>query len=429
MSEGATLQLENAGEHRFSRFEAIKWWRQERLRAARVLVIGAGALGNEVIKNLALLGVGHVVIADMDRIEQSNLSRSVLFREADEGRYKADAAAAAAAAIYPPIHAVARRVNILAQLGLGYFRWAEVVVGALDNREARVFVNRACAQAGRAWIDGGIEVLNGIVRGFAPPGTACYECTMGKADWDLLAKRRSCALLARRAFAEGGAPTTPTTASIIGAMQAQEVVKRLHGLEALAGRGFVFEGLNHTSFAVSYPISPECPWHEAPAPIEAFKDLGSDTPLGVIWERAERALAPRKGKPMRESVGEGGVRDEASLRDSQSANRGGVSGAGWGAVEALDLSREIVAELGCPGCKLARAIRRPVELVRPEEVLCPKCGAECVPEFCHSVGAGSPLLALTPRQLGLPEWDIIWARSATESLGMELAGDYPADLG
>src|SRR5678816_289328 len=125
--------------------------------------------------------------------------------------------------------------NILAGLGLGYFRWADVVIGALDNREARVFVNAACARVGRAWFDGGIEVLHGIARGFAPPRTACYECTMSTVDWDLLNKRRSCSLLARRAAAERGTPTTPTTASIIAAIQVNEVVKHLHGMDALLG--------------------------------------------------------------------------------------------------------------------------------------------------------------------------------------------------
>ncbi len=342
-------------------------------RAARVLVIGAGALGNEVVKNLALLGVGQLVIVDMDRIEKSNLCRSVLFRESDEGQYKAHAAARAARALYPDIRAKGLRANVLAELGLGYFRWAQVVVGALDNREARVFVNQACAQTQRPWIDGGIDVLNGIVRGFSPPASACYECTMGQADWDLLAKRRSCALLARQAFAEGGAPTTPTTASIIGAIQAQEVVKRLHGLESLAGRGFLFEGLNHSSYTVEYPISPDCPWHAAPVPVETCADLAADTPLRKIWSRAEESL---------------------------------------GSVEALDLSREIVAAMSCPSCRAARPIRRPVELVRPDEVPCPKCGAECVPEFRHSLGESSDWLDLTPRQIGLPEWDIIWRVTA-----------------
>ena len=198
-------------EGRFARLEAIEWWNQSLLRDARVLVVGAGALGNEVVKNLALLGVGHVAIVDMDRVELSNLSRSVLFRAEDEGRPKAECAARAAQNIYPDLDARPVVGHLLADVGLGYFRWAQIVIGALDNREARVFVNAACARVGRPWIDGGIEVLNGVVRGFRPPATACYECTMSAVDWDLLNKRRSCSLLARRALAQRGTPTTPTT--------------------------------------------------------------------------------------------------------------------------------------------------------------------------------------------------------------------------
>src|SRR6185295_7141905 len=94
-------------EDRFHRFKLISWWDQERLRNAKVLVIGAGALGNELLKNLSLLGVGNVIVADMDRIENSNLSRSVLYRAKDNGQLKATAAARAAKEIYPDqkIHA------------------------------------------------------------------------------------------------------------------------------------------------------------------------------------------------------------------------------------------------------------------------------------------------------------------------------------
>src|SRR5439155_1409068 len=84
---------DDAPMNRVARFKLIGWWDQNRLAAARVLVIGAGALGNEIIKNLALLGVGHVLIADMDRVENSNLSRSVLYREHDNGALKATTAA------------------------------------------------------------------------------------------------------------------------------------------------------------------------------------------------------------------------------------------------------------------------------------------------------------------------------------------------
>ena len=127
MTKAQPLSLE---EGRFSRLESIRWWKQPLLRQAHVLVIGAGALGNEVVKNLAMLGVGHIRIADMDRIEKSNLTRSVLFRERDEGRLKAEVAAESARDIYPQIDAKALPGNILGELGLGHFRRADMVIGA-----------------------------------------------------------------------------------------------------------------------------------------------------------------------------------------------------------------------------------------------------------------------------------------------------------
>ena len=86
-TEGDALIIDEGD--RYGRLRLIPWWRQEKLAAARVLVVGAGALGNEVVKNLALLGVGTILIIDRDVVEPSNLSRSVLFRLADGGRPKA----------------------------------------------------------------------------------------------------------------------------------------------------------------------------------------------------------------------------------------------------------------------------------------------------------------------------------------------------
>jgi adenylyltransferase/sulfurtransferase len=372
-------------EGRFARFEAIEWWDQARLAATRVLVIGAGALGNEVVKNLALLGVGHVAIADMDCVELSNLSRSVLFGEADEGRPKAECAARAAREIFADMRVYPIVGNVLADVGLGWFRWAEVVIGALDNREARVFVNSACARVGRPWFDGGIEVLHGVVRGFAPPRTACYECTMSAVDWDLLNKRRSCSLLARRALANRGTPTTPTTASVIAAIQVQEVVKYLHGRSALLGRGFVFDGAEHNSYGVTYPVSPDCPWHEPAVAVASAPRFDARQPLRAIWEESERRL---------------------------------------GGVDAIDFAREIVATLECPECRRRRDVFQPAEKVHAELLRCPECRAECTPAFLHSIDTGQAgLLARTPAELGLPRWEIVWARWGAEMLGWEIADD------
>jgi adenylyltransferase/sulfurtransferase len=193
-----TLHIDPAAEEdRFDRFRLIGWWDQQRLRAARVVVIGAGALGNEIIKNLALLGVGQLFIADRDRIERSNLSRSVLFRDADCGRSKAEVAAERARELYPEMRVQAFDGNVVYDLGLGVFRWADVIIGGLDNREARVAINQAAAKLGKPWIDGAIERLDGVARVFDAATGPCYECTMSDVDWKMLAARRSCALLTR----------------------------------------------------------------------------------------------------------------------------------------------------------------------------------------------------------------------------------------
>jgi molybdopterin/thiamine biosynthesis adenylyltransferase len=379
-----------AVEGRFARLEAIEWWDQALLARTKILVIGAGALGNEVIKNLALLGAGHVAIADMDRIELSNLSRSALFRESDEGKFKAECAARAAKGIFAGLTATPLVGNILADLGLGWFRWADVVIGALDNREARVFVNSACAQVGRPWMDGGIEVLHGVARGFAPPKTACYECTMSQVDWDLLNKRRSCSLLARRVVAQRGTPTTPTTASVIGAIQVQETFKLLHGRSALLGRGFVFDGAEHSSYTTAYPIAPDCPWHETPAPVESMPQFNSQTKLAEIWQEAARRLD---------------------------------------GVDALDFPRELVERLECPACGAREEVFQPAEKIREDQLRCQKCGAEAAAIFFHSVDDAGGLLDKSAREIGLPAWEIIWARRGDRAIGFELSGDNPFSTG
>ena len=97
---------------RYSRLRLIAWWDQEKLAQARVLVVGAGALGNEVLKNLALMGLGHIYIVDFDQIEESNLTRSVLFRRNDCGRSKAEAAASALKDLNPDLEILALNADI-----------------------------------------------------------------------------------------------------------------------------------------------------------------------------------------------------------------------------------------------------------------------------------------------------------------------------
>ena len=129
---------------RYSRLRLIGWWDQDRIAAARILVVGGGALGNEVLKNLALLGLGKVYLIDFDRIQGSNLSRSVLFRAHHEGQPKSNVAAEMAMQMNPDCQIIPIFGDVLTEIGLGMVRDVDLVICCVDNREARLWINRMC---------------------------------------------------------------------------------------------------------------------------------------------------------------------------------------------------------------------------------------------------------------------------------------------
>jgi molybdopterin/thiamine biosynthesis adenylyltransferase len=379
-----------AREDRFDRFRLIGWWDQSKLSAARALVVGAGALGNEIVKNLALLGVGNVLIADMDRVENSNLSRSVLYRESDNGRCKADVAAEAARSIYPDIRVHAFNGNIVHDLGMGAFRWADVVIGGLDNREARLAINRHCQRVNRPWIDGAIEALAGTARVFLPGDGPCYECTMSQTDWQLLQARRSCNLLTRSEMEQGKTPTTPTIASIIAAVQCQEAVKLLHGMPAIAGRGWVFEGMSADSYLVDYQRKDDCLSHETLTLIHLLDAGVDDLTVGDLLSEARRLLPGAQ----------------------------------------LELCRDMLRSLDCPRCGTSEKLFVSLGKVRAEKAFCPQCdGVRREVKTFFRIGDDPELLDRTLSQIGVPPLDIVVARSGDEAVGFEMSGDRQRVLG
>lgn len=376
---------------RFSRFRLIGWWDQEKLRSARVLVIGAGALGNEILKNLALLGFANIVVVDLDSIEASNLSRSILYRAADVGRRKADVAAEAVTNIFPEarVHPIA--ANVVHGLGLGLFAWADVVLAGLDNREARLWINRACWKMNKPWIDGAIEGINGVARLFAPGNPPCYECTLGETDWAILNKRMSCNLLALENDTEGKVATTPTISSIIAGLQVQEAVKLLHGLPVLAGKGFIFEGLNHTSYRVEYTENADCMSHHTFAEIISLDETSRELTLEQLLGRARQKLGSQE--------------------------------------VVVEFSRDIVHKLACPGCGAEEELFAAVGTVPYARGKCPACGQMRAVITAHSYSGSESFGARSLDQLGLPLFDVFSARSAECEIAYLIAGDKKQVLG
>lgn len=238
-------------------FTLLSWFRKDRVSTARVLVAGAGALGNEVVKGLALFGVGHIFVVDFDRIEISNLTRSVLFREKDAyaHRYKAEVVAERAMEINPQIKVTPIVGNLFSDVGLALYKSVDVIIGCLDSRIARYQLNRMAMRAGKTWIDGSIENLTGVVKVFTP-GVNCYECGLSREEFNIIMLRTGCADVVRSQSSQGRVATTPVSASIVGAVQAQEAMKMIHldcyepdnmPFTTLSGKMWRYEGLTNTT--------------------------------------------------------------------------------------------------------------------------------------------------------------------------------------
>ena len=270
----------------------------DRVARARMMVVGCGALGNEVLKHLALLGVGHVVIVDFDRVEADNLSRSVLFTadDAKANRPKVAVVAERLRQMNPRMEVMAIEGDVAYDVGLGLIRQLDVVIGCVDNRWARYCINRLAMRAGIPWVDGGIDVMEGTVRVFVP-GKNCYACNLGPEGLKDMTRRLSCAGVIRRNIEAGKTPTTSVIASVIGAVQVQEALKllcedslRQGELTSLCGSMFYYEGQHLTTRLVRFQAyDDDCPVHERWDPVRPVA-LTKDTTVADALQLLQEEL-------------------------------------------------------------------------------------------------------------------------------------------
>ncbi len=327
----------------------------------------------------------------MDSIENSNLSRSVLFRERDNSKKKAEVAAKSVNDIYPDAHVQWFQGNIIYDLGMGVYKWADLVIAGLDNREARLYgVNRNCWKTNTPWIDGAIEQLNGVVRVFIPPHGACYECTMGETDWKIIKARKACGGLTRDEMLLGKVPTTPTSASVIAGIQCQEAIKLLHGLEVLESRGYVFNGVTHDSYVINYPRKENCYSHETYDHIHELDRRVSTTTLRELLSEVKSELG-----------------DEAII----------------------EFNKDIVEAWECQNCGRSEELFTSLGKITEKEARCPSCGQEREPKIAHSINGTEHFLDMTFSEIGIPPFDIIVGRQGTNQIFLEFSGDAPAVLG
>jgi adenylyltransferase/sulfurtransferase len=383
------LKIPNLQKDRLGTFEFISWWERDKVAAAKVLVVGAGALGNEVVKNLALMGVGHIFIIDFDTIEAANLSRSVLFRESDTKRKKSEVVAARAKELNPQTKIQYLHGDVTTELGLGIFRRMDVIIGCLDNREARLAINRMAHWMGKPWVDGAIQELLGLVRVFVPGQGACYECTLTEQARRDLALRYSCPLLARQNILLGKVPTTPTIASIIGAMQSQEALKLIHDMDVEPGKVIHYNGLNNQMHTTAYTHREDCESHWI------YGDV-TELPISAHTATLEELL--------------------------------GIIKIDLGEEAVIELDQEIVLALECMGCSTVENTLSPISQVSFEAAHCPNCGEMREVKMTHLITGEEDFLGRTLFSLGIPPLHILRANNTQEYRFYELTGDLQETL-
>ncbi|XP_023031874.1 SUMO-activating enzyme subunit 2-B [Drosophila willistoni] len=151
---------------------------QELVKSSKVLVVGAGGIGCEVLKNLVLSGFLDIEIIDLDTIDLSNLNRQFLFHREHVGKSKANVARESALSFNPDSKIIAHHDSVTsAKYGVNFFKKFNVVLSALDNRAARNHVNRMCLNADVPLIESGTSGYNGQVEIIKRGLTQCYECT------------------------------------------------------------------------------------------------------------------------------------------------------------------------------------------------------------------------------------------------------------
>ncbi|WP_198013715.1 HesA/MoeB/ThiF family protein [Crinalium epipsammum] len=323
---------------KYDRLKRIPNWSQEKLVNAKVAVFGCGALGNEVLKNLALLGIGHIWVVDYDTIEIHNLTRSVLFRESDIGRHKAEVAAERVKILNPDTQVYPIIGKLEFAFGCGLLREMDVAFGCLDSVSARREINKKCYFAGVPWIDGGINHQLGNVALFNPrvPDTACYRCQMDRSAWARLNERYSCGFL-NDSYQEPKLATTIMTSSVIAAYQVEVAVQLLLFGESNLKPGtklFLPVTMPVGFTTLEFNLDQECPDHAS------IPQNSSTSPLPVKFESTPKQVA-----------------QELDL------------GPDW----KLELPFDFVSKFTCENCGYIDLVRKPLKEIKQGETKCPQC--------------------------------------------------------
>lgn len=221
----------------------IKDGGQEKLKNAKILVVGAGGLGSTALYCLAGAGVGKVGIVDFDTVSESNLNRQFLHNTQRIDMHKADSALLTLQAFNPEIDYVLYKYKLTDENAQELIQQYDLVLAAVDNLGARKIINQACINANVPLVNGGINAFSGMLIGVLPGKTACLECIYSDISDSQLKKPTSLA----------------PVVSTISAMMAQMAINYvLTGEMPLAGKILYYDAMNMEFSEIKINQSPEC---------------------------------------------------------------------------------------------------------------------------------------------------------------------------
>ncbi|MFZ4396306.1 MAG: molybdopterin-synthase adenylyltransferase MoeB [Kiritimatiellia bacterium] len=276
-----------AGDVKLSRDEILRYSRhlimpevtiegQKKLKAAKVLCIGAGGLGSPLTLYLAAAGVGRLGVMDFDTLDLTNIQRQILYSTADVGRPKVEAARERLEALNPEIEIVPHSVHLQSWNVLDLFREYDIIADGTDNFPTRYLVNDACALLGKPNVYASIFRFEGQVAVFDARRGPCYRCLFAEPPPPGMVP--SCA--------EGG--VLGVLPGIIGSLQALEVLKLILGIgDPLVGHFVTFDALEFNMRKLTLKKNKECavcgenPTITAPADYEAFCGIAAVEPDGT----------------------------------------------------------------------------------------------------------------------------------------------------
>jgi len=296
--EGGLPELTNEEIKRYSRhliMPEVGVEAQRKLKAAKVLCVGAGGLGSPVALYLAAAGVGTIGIVDFDVVDLSNLQRQIIHTTADIGRPKLESAKNKINAMNPEVNVLTYGEPLSSKNALEIFKGYDVILDGTDNFPTRYLVNDACVLLGIPNAYGSIFRFEGQASVFGAKDGPCYRCLYPEPPPPGLVP--SCA--------EGG--VLGVLPGIIGMIQATEAVKIILGIgEPLIGRFVIYDALKMRFRELKLRKDPDCPVCGTNPTVTALIDYEQFCGMPAA-ESSESPVAPPPGTSRASSVGPGGV--------------------------------------------------------------------------------------------------------------------------